>query len=253
MRRGAHGGTGTLACGLGPSVADRPGVVEWWGRVERYGATPGTARARLGVHARARRARRAAARRRADARAPQPRQRRSSGSVTAATSPSTFAARGSSSVDERRPLAAARAGSARRDRGVRHGLAAGDRRTWIDSSRPCSFVDVVGSTEQVSELGDRSWSRMRDRFEEAVRTVARRVYGGRLVDVAGDGVLATFDGPARAIRCAWHIRDEVRRAGLEVRCGLHAGEVTRRADDVAGSPCTSVHACRRSPSRARCS
>ena len=56
----------------------------------------------------------------------------------------------------------------------------------------------------------------------------------RLVDAAGDGVLATFDGPARAIRCARRIRDEVRRSGLEVRCGLHAGEITRRRGGVAG-------------------
>ena len=60
------------------------------------------------------------------------------------------------------------------------------------------------------------------------------LHAGELVDTAGDGFLATFDGPARAIRCAWHIRDELRRQGLEVRAGLHVGEVSRRPGSVAG-------------------
>ena len=95
------------------------------------------------------------------------------------------------------------------------------------------FVDVVGSTEQVSEIGDSSWRVLLDRFEETARNVLAH-YGGRLSDTAGDGLLATFDGPARAIRCAQHIRDEVRLVGLEIRSGLHAGEVIRRPDSIAG-------------------
>jgi class 3 adenylate cyclase len=94
-------------------------------------------------------------------------------------------------------------------------------------------VDVVESTERASELGDRRWSTIRDRFEDVVRR-ALGAHGGELVDVAGDGVLATFDGPARAIRCAGQIRDAVRALGLEVRCGAHAGEVTRRRGGIAG-------------------
>ena len=95
------------------------------------------------------------------------------------------------------------------------------------------FVDVAGSTERVSEVGDRRWRELLDRFDETVRRslVAHR---GELVSRAGDGILATFDGPARAIRCAGDIRDTVHRVGLEVRCGLHTGEVTRRNGDVAG-------------------
>jgi class 3 adenylate cyclase len=95
------------------------------------------------------------------------------------------------------------------------------------------FVDVVGSTERVSEVGDERWRERLDRFEETVRgqLVAHR---GEFVSRAGDGILATFDGPARAIRCARDIRDTVRRSGLDVRCGLHTGEVTRRNGDVAG-------------------
>jgi class 3 adenylate cyclase len=95
------------------------------------------------------------------------------------------------------------------------------------------FVDVVGSTERVTELGDRRWRAVLDQF---VATVEQELlaYRGVLVDRAGDGILATFDGPARAIRCACDIRDAVRRTGIQVRCGLHSGEVSRQNGDVAG-------------------
>src|SRR5919198_683952 len=82
------------------------------------------------------------------------------------------------------------------------------------------FTDIVGSTERAAELGDRRW---RELLEAAVRAELAR-YGGREVDTAGDGFLATFDGPARAIRAAHAIRDSVRALGLEVRAGLHTGE-----------------------------
>jgi class 3 adenylate cyclase len=95
------------------------------------------------------------------------------------------------------------------------------------------FVDVVGSTEYAAELGDRTWRVALERFEQVVRT-ALAAFEGKLESTAGDGILATFDGPTRAIRCARRIRDEARHSGLEVRCGLHAGEITRRADGVAG-------------------
>ena len=95
------------------------------------------------------------------------------------------------------------------------------------------FVDVVGSTEFAAELGDRTWRVALERFEHVVRT-ALAAFDGKLEDTAGDGVLATFDGPTHAIRCARRIRDEARLSGLEVRCGLHAGEVTRRSGGIAG-------------------
>jgi class 3 adenylate cyclase len=95
------------------------------------------------------------------------------------------------------------------------------------------FIDVADSTERASELGDRRWRDALDRFEQVVgQEVA--AHRGELVSSAGDGALATFDGPARAIRCARDIRDLLRHLGLEVRCGLHTGEVTRRNGDVAG-------------------
>jgi class 3 adenylate cyclase len=85
------------------------------------------------------------------------------------------------------------------------------------------FTDLVGSTERAAELGDRRWRELLDAHEAAVRRELVR-FGGREVDTAGDGVFATFDGPARAIRAACAIRDSVRGLGLELRAGLHTGE-----------------------------
>jgi class 3 adenylate cyclase len=81
----------------------------------------------------------------------------------------------------------------------------------------------VGSTEKASELGDHAWRRLRERHHEAIRGVLDR-FRGVEVETAGDGFLATFDGPARAIRCAQEIVDAVRELGLELRAGLHTGE-----------------------------
>jgi class 3 adenylate cyclase len=85
------------------------------------------------------------------------------------------------------------------------------------------FTDIVSSTERAAELGDRRWRELLEAHEAAVRGELAR-YGGREIDSAGDGFLATFDGPARAIRAACAIRDRVRGLGLELRAGLHTGE-----------------------------
>lgn len=85
------------------------------------------------------------------------------------------------------------------------------------------FTDIVGSTEPALTLGDRRWRELLEQYYAAVgRELAR--FRGREVDRAGDGLVAAFDGPTGAIRCACRIRDEVRSLGLEVRSGLHAGE-----------------------------
>ena len=129
----------------------------------------------------------------------------------------------------------------------------GSRRDVEDVDRVLAtllVIDVVGSTEQAVALGDRRWSATRDRFEEAARQVLA-AYGGELIDVAGDGVLATFDGPARAVKCACQIRDAVLPLGLQLRSGLHAGEITRREGGVAGIAVHIAARVRRVRSRAR--
>jgi class 3 adenylate cyclase len=90
------------------------------------------------------------------------------------------------------------------------------------------FTDLVGSTEAVRRFGDDAWARLLERHHAAVRRELERL-GGEEIDTAGDGFLATFDGPARAIRCALAIELAVRELGLEIRLGLHTGEVERRA------------------------
>jgi pimeloyl-ACP methyl ester carboxylesterase len=88
------------------------------------------------------------------------------------------------------------------------------------------FTDVVGSTERVRSLGDRRWSELLDAHHTAVRAELER-YGGEEIDTAGDGFLAVFDGPARAIRCAIDLRERLGVLGLDVRAGVHTGELER--------------------------
>jgi class 3 adenylate cyclase len=95
------------------------------------------------------------------------------------------------------------------------------------------FTDLVSSTERARELGDRRWKETLDRHNEIVRHDLTR-FRGREVDTAGDGFFATFDGPARAIRCARSIVDDVRKVGLDVRAGLHTGECELAGDAVRG-------------------
>jgi pimeloyl-ACP methyl ester carboxylesterase len=95
------------------------------------------------------------------------------------------------------------------------------------------FTDIVGSTERAAGLGDRRWRELLEAHHAAVRRELER-FRGHEVDTAGDGFLATFDGPARAIRCATAIRAGVSALGLEVRAGLHTGECELHGDTVAG-------------------
>jgi class 3 adenylate cyclase len=95
------------------------------------------------------------------------------------------------------------------------------------------FTDIVGSTKHATRLGDRQWRELLKRFYDVIgRELA--TFQGRRVSTAGDGVLATFQGPARAIRCACAIRERLRPLGLQVRTGLHTGECERIGDDVGG-------------------
>jgi class 3 adenylate cyclase/pimeloyl-ACP methyl ester carboxylesterase len=95
------------------------------------------------------------------------------------------------------------------------------------------FTDIVGSTEQATRAGDRSWHEVLDSHDALVRSELRR-FGGREVKTTGDGILATFASPTQAIRCATAICGGATGMGLEVRAGLHTGEVEVRGDDVSG-------------------
>src|SRR5512133_2961605 len=85
------------------------------------------------------------------------------------------------------------------------------------------FTDIVGSTEKAAQLGDRAWRELLERHHAVIRRQLIR-YHGRELDTAGDGFFASFDGPARAIRCACTISHAVKELGLVVRAGLHTGE-----------------------------
>jgi class 3 adenylate cyclase len=215
-------GKGTMAAALGPSVASNPGMTDWYGRLERFSASPGTALARMRAILEL------------DVREVLP-------LVTAPTL--VIQNRGDVYIraGHGRYLAENIPGARLLEReSADHWpvpdsdlLAAieefitGTRAVEAEVDRILTtvlFVDVVGSTERVSELGDRRWQALLDLF---VATVERELLAHR-------GVLATFDGPARAIRCACDIRDSIQRSGLEVRCGLHTGEVTHRNGDLAG-------------------
>jgi class 3 adenylate cyclase len=95
------------------------------------------------------------------------------------------------------------------------------------------FVDIVDSTAIASAVGDSSWRELLERWEAMVARQLRR-YRGHRVHGTGDGLLATFDGPARAIHCAMAIRDASQPLGLRVRTGLHTGEIELRGDDIGG-------------------
>jgi pimeloyl-ACP methyl ester carboxylesterase len=95
------------------------------------------------------------------------------------------------------------------------------------------FTDIVGSTERASAMGDKAWRGLLQRHHEIVRKELQR-FRGHEVDTAGDGFLATFDGPARGIRCADAIRESLRGIGLEIRSGLHTGEVEIMGERIGG-------------------
>jgi pimeloyl-ACP methyl ester carboxylesterase len=95
------------------------------------------------------------------------------------------------------------------------------------------FTDIVGSTQKAAEIGDLRWGQLLEKYHEQVRAEVAR-YRGREIDSAGDGLFATFNGPGRAIRCAAAICERIRPLGLEVRAGVHTGEVETRNDRIAG-------------------
>jgi class 3 adenylate cyclase len=95
------------------------------------------------------------------------------------------------------------------------------------------FTDIVSSTQRVAEVGDARWRELLGNFYALLRKELT-VFRGHEVRTAGDGLLATFDGPARAIRCARSMREKIRPLGLQVRTGLHTGECELIDDDIGG-------------------
>jgi pimeloyl-ACP methyl ester carboxylesterase len=108
------------------------------------------------------------------------------------------------------------------------------------------FTDIVGSTDRAAEIGDRAWRTLLGRHHAEVRAAIER-FRGREIDTAGDGFFATFDGPARAVRCALHIGECVRELGLGLRAGVHTGEVEIHGDGLTG---IAVHVAARVGARA---
>jgi class 3 adenylate cyclase len=95
------------------------------------------------------------------------------------------------------------------------------------------FTDIVGSTERAREVGDRRWAELLDTHDLVARELVAQL-DGRLVKSTGDGILALFDRPGRGIRCATGLRDRLKGSGVEIRAGVHTGEVQLRGDDVGG-------------------
>ena len=95
------------------------------------------------------------------------------------------------------------------------------------------MTDIVGSTERVQAAGDQRWRELLDAHDETARRLVGQE-GGRRIKSTGDGVLAVFDGPGRAIRCAVALRKELAGMGIEIRAGIHTGELDVRDDDVGG-------------------
>ena len=112
--------------------------------------------------------------------------------------------------------------------GIRQGPSAGRRALMT-----LLFTDIVGSTEHAARLGDKAWRELLERHHAIVRRQLVR-FGGNEVDTAGDGFFATFDGPARAVRCGQAIREGVRALGIEIRAGLHTGECETAAGQTRG-------------------
>jgi pimeloyl-ACP methyl ester carboxylesterase len=225
-------GQGTYVDLLAPSLAGDERFRNWWARLERLGASPGAAMAL----------------------------RRMNGQIdirqtlSAIRVPTLVLHRSGdldTSIEEGRYLAAHIPGARFVDLpGADHLPWVGDQDTLLDEvqefltgTRPAAepdrvlatvvFTDIVASTERAAELGDRRWRDLLFSHHAIVRRELER-FRGREVKTVGDGFLATFDGPARAVRCACAIRDGVGGLGLSIRAGLHTGECELIGDDVGG-------------------
>ncbi len=227
-----HWGEGRFASLFAPSRAGDPAFVEWWARFERSCVSPSVARKLIDLNFRA----------------------DLSGVLPAIRVPTLVLQQRHS------PLSSLEAGREAADLipGARFVEAEGtDSYDWPGADDPETdlieefltgrshrpipervlatvlFTDIVASTDRAAEVGDRAWRELLGRHNELVRERLQR-YRGREIKTVGDGFLATFDGPARAVRCAEEIVDCLRPLDLAVRCGLHTGECELLADDVGG-------------------
>lgn len=225
-------GTGALLDRLAPSRAGDPAFRRWWSRFERYASAPGNALAYFHMNEQI------------DIRSVLP----TIGVPTLVLHREHDAFRGietSRHLAERIPTAKLVSLP-----GEDHVQWLGDQdallgevEEFLTGSRPSPepvrvlvtvlFLDIVGSTDRAAELGDRRWRALLEGFRELVRSELHS-HRGREVDTAGDGFLATFDGPARAVRAALTVRDAVGELGLQIRAGLHTGEIELTEDDVTG-------------------
>jgi class 3 adenylate cyclase/esterase/lipase len=227
----AHFGEGLDLERWAPSVADNREIQDWWGTMERMGASPSALRALLTMNGDI------------DIRATLP----------TIQVPTLVLHR---SGDRAIPMLAGQYIASQIPNakfvaleGEDH-LPYGDCETWIGEieefvtgtrHRPpidrvlstVVFTDIVGSTELAARLGDAEWRRLLDRHDDAARRLAAS-HRGRMIKSTGDGVLATFDGPARAARFAADLGREVTFLGWELRAGIHTGEVEVRGDDIGG-------------------
>jgi pimeloyl-ACP methyl ester carboxylesterase len=223
-------GTGESLRVYAPSLLGKPAIREWWGRVERTAGSPHSVRAVLdtfvGLDVRA---------------------------VLPTISVPTLVLHGTD--DSTTPIAAGR-WLADHIRGARFVELPGEhitayvggrfadevesfltgRRHPVATDRVLStvlFSDMVRSTEQAAAVGDRRWREILDQHDAIV---SRQIdlHRGRRVKATGDGVLATFDGPARAIACGCELRDSLQSLGVDVRVGLHTGEIELRGEDIGG-------------------
>jgi class 3 adenylate cyclase len=217
---------------LAPSLSADQRFRHWWARLERLGASPGAAMAL----------------------------RRMNGQIDlrpvlpAIRVPTLILHRSGdrdSSVEEGRYLAARIPGARFVElRGIDHLPWVGDQDAVLDEVEEfltgvrqgpepdrvlatVLFTDIVSSTERAAELGDHGWRHLLESYYGVVRRELAR-FRGREIDTAGDGFLATFDGPARGIRCACTTRDAVRTLGIQIRAGLHTGECEVMGDKLVG-------------------
>jgi class 3 adenylate cyclase len=217
-------GTGVLLSRLAPSEAGDPAVVQAFAAYERQSASPGTATAMLNMLYQG------------DVRQVLP-------TIRIPTMVMAHARSARIPVAHSEYLAENIAGA-------RSGELPGDQTTllsevqeFLTGVRPREepdrvlatvlFTDIVESTRRAAEVGDDRWRSLLAAHDQAARAELER-FRGREIKTTGDGFLAVFDGPARAIRCAAAIRDSLRPLGLEVRCGLHTGEVELTEGDVRG-------------------